>query len=98
MSVNVVPSWMSNLEEEDVIFIKKFLLASGSLKELAKQYEVTYPTVRTRLDKLIKKIEINDAEITDPYVSLIKRMVIDEKIEFDVAKTLINEYRKNKGE
>ena len=35
------------------IFIKKFLLASGSLKEVAGLYGVTYPTVRLRLDRLI---------------------------------------------
>ena len=32
-----------NLEDEDVVFIKKFLKASGSLKEMAQQYGVTYP-------------------------------------------------------
>ena len=41
-------------------FIKKFMLASGSLKEMARQYGVTYPTVRLRLDKLIQKIKVND--------------------------------------
>ena len=47
--IEVVPEWMANLEDEDVVFIKKFLLASGSLKEIASQYGVTYPTVRLRL-------------------------------------------------
>ena len=43
MAVDVVPEWMAGLEEEDVVFIKKFILASGSLKEVAAQYGVTYP-------------------------------------------------------
>ena len=38
MPVEVVPEWMAGLEEEDVVFIKKFILASGSLKEMAAQY------------------------------------------------------------
>ena len=38
MAIEIVPEWMVNLDEEDVAFIKKFLLASGSLKEIAKQY------------------------------------------------------------
>lgn len=50
------PIWMSELEEEDTVFIKKFILASGSLKEVAAQYGVTYPTVRLRLDRLIQKL------------------------------------------
>ena len=33
MAIEIVPEWMRNLEEEDVVFLKKFVLASGSLKE-----------------------------------------------------------------
>ena len=51
MALQVIPEWIVNLDDEDVSFIKRFLLASGSLKEMAKQYEVTYPTVRLRSDK-----------------------------------------------
>ncbi|EOS7670157.1 DUF2089 family protein, partial [Enterococcus hirae] len=50
--------WFFNLEPEEQVFIKKFLLASGSLKQLAKEYEVSYPTVRLRLDRLIEKIKL----------------------------------------
>ena len=35
MALELLPDWMSGLEEEDVAFIKKFILASGSLKEVA---------------------------------------------------------------
>ena len=41
MSIETIPAWMKELEEEDLVFIKKFVLASGSLKEVAKQYQVT---------------------------------------------------------
>ena len=98
MSIKIVPDWMVNLEDEDVVFIKKFILSSGSLKEMAKEYDVTYPTVRLRLDKLIQKIEIEDRVEDNSYISLIKRYAIDEKIEFETAKVLISEYRKNIGE
>ena len=43
MSIEVVPDWMAGLEEEDVAFIRNFLLCSGSLKEVASRYGVTYP-------------------------------------------------------
>lgn len=95
MSIKIVPDWMINLEDEDVVFIKKFILNSGSLKKMAKEYEVTYPTVRLRLDKLIQKIEIEDKVEENSYISLIKRYAVDEKIDFDTAKILISEYRKN---
>ena len=91
MSIEVVPEWMVDLDDEDVAFVKRFLLASGSLKEVARQYGVTYPTVRLRL---IQKIRIGEDRETDPYIALIKRLAVNERIDFDAAKVLISEYRK----
>lgn len=94
MSVDVVPDWMAGLDHEDVTFIKNFLLSSGSLKDVASQYGVTYPTVRLRLDKLIQKIRITEDSQNEPYVSLIKRLAINDKIDVATAKILISEYKK----
>ncbi len=98
MAIDVVPEWMVNLDDEDLSFIKKFIISSGSLKEVANQYGVTYPTVRLRLDKLIQKIQISESNAEEPYIALIKRMAINEKIDFDTAKILISEYKKVKRE
>ena len=98
MAFDIIPDWMSGLEEEDINFIKNFILASGSLKEIARQYEVTYPTVRLRLDRLIQKIEISEDHAQDSYVGLVKKLAVNDKIDFDTAKILINEYRKTKGD
>ena len=92
-NINSIPTWMENLEQEDLSFIKKFVLASGSLKEVAKEYGVSYPTVRLRLDKLIQKIVMADEIENEPYINLIKRLAVDDKIDFEVAKILISEYR-----
>ena len=94
MAIENVPEWMTNLEDEDIVFIKKFLLASGSLKEVAHQYGVTYPTVRLRLDRLIQKIKISEDTGNEPYIALIKRLAMNEKIDFDTAKILTTEYKK----
>ena len=92
------PDWISNLEDEELTFIKKFVLSSGSLKEISKLYNVTYPTVRLRLDRIIQKIRMHDKEQNEPYILLIKNMAINEKIDLDTAKILISEYKKNKKE
>ena len=92
----MVPEWMAELEEEDVAFIRRFLLASGSLKEVAGEYGVSYPTVRLRLGRLIQKVRLAEDRAADPYVALIKRLAVNEKIDFDAAKLLISEYRKAK--
>ena len=77
-------------------FIRRFLLASGSLKEVAGEYGVSYPTVRLRLDRLIQKIRLGEDRAADPYVALIKRLAVSDKVDFDAAKILISEYKKQK--
>lgn len=98
MSIEILPEWMAGLEDEDATFIKRFILASGSLKEIATQYSVTYPTVRLRLDRLIQKIRLAEDVSTDPYIATIKRLAVNEKIDLDTAKLLISEYKKTKGQ
>ena len=98
MAIEVMPEWLASLDEEDVSFIKKFVLASGSLKEVAGIYGVTYPTVRLRLDRLIQKIKLGEQADEEPYIALIKRLEVKDKLDFDTAKLLINEYKKLREE
>ena len=97
MALQVIPEWMADLEDEDATFVKKFLLASGSRKEMARQYGVTYPTVRLRLDRLIQKIKLSEDTEKEPYIALIKQLALNDKLDFETAKLLIAEYKKAKG-
>lgn len=97
MPVNIVPDWFANLEDGDVSFIKRFVLASGSLKEVAREYDVTYPTVRLRLDKLIEKIKAADTVMSDPFTALVKQLTLNEKIDLETARLLLSEHNKDKG-
>ena len=47
---------LARLPEEDQEFIIRLIEASGSLKELARLYSISYPTVRNRLDAVINTI------------------------------------------
>ena len=98
MKPETLPDWLAGLDEEDLGCIKKFLLSSGSLKEVAQLYGVTYPTVRLRLDRLIQKIRLSDDVAAEPYVTLIKRLAVNDKLDFDTAKLLISEYKKTQKE
>ena len=93
-----IPAWMADLEDQDLTFIKKFILASGSLKEVASVYGVSYPTVRLRLDRLIQKIQLTETAEADPYVSLIKRLAVDDKLDVETARLLLQAYRNTKEE
>jgi len=44
------------LSREEQKFVELFVSASGSLKEMSALLEVSYPTVRNRLDKLIERL------------------------------------------
>ena len=48
-----VPRFLA-LSTEQQQFAMDFILASGSLKEMASKYGISYPTVRSRLDRLIE--------------------------------------------
>ena len=91
-----LPTWILGMEEEELSFIKKFILASGSLKEVASIYGVTYPTVRLRLDRLIQKIQLNEQLAEEPFIAMMKQLAIDEKMDFETAKLLITAYKKEK--
>ncbi len=49
-------SRLAGLPVEHQRFVEMFVLASGNLKEIAEQVGVSYPTVRSRLDKVIEAI------------------------------------------
>lgn len=91
-------SWVNSLKDEELSILKHFVMNSGSLKKLAEEYNVTYPTIRLKLDRLIQKIKMTDNAYKEPFVSFVKKLSLDNKIEIDVAKALIDKYLKEQRE
>lgn len=48
---------LARLSPEEQRFIELFVLSSGSLKAVAAAEDISYPTMRNRLDSLIERIE-----------------------------------------
>ncbi len=89
-----VARWVDALEDEDVSFIKRFVLASGSLKELASVYGISYPTVRLRLDRLIEKIKLLDRrDITSPFERVLRIQHAEGKIDRATLKLLLDAHQ-----
>src|SRR5688572_25298438 len=87
-------SWIDYLSDEDLAFVKRFVLASGSLKELAAAYGISYPTVRLRLDRLIAKIQVTDShDISSEFERLLRAQHAEGKIDADTLKALLAAYR-----
>lgn len=54
---NLAGHVLAALPREDLDLIVELVLQSGSLKDLAIAYGVTYPTIRLRLDRVIERLQ-----------------------------------------
>ena len=91
-----IPDWIKGLSEEDWQFVKRLILASGSLKDVAHQYGISYPTVRIRLNRLIKKVQIlGSKKLKTPFHQKVQLLVAEGRLDLATAKTLIKAFEDN---
>jgi hypothetical protein len=96
MTRPIVPPWLAALDDDDHQFIRRFVLASGSLKALAGEYGVSYPTLRNRLDRLIAKIRSTDSMTgEDPFHDTLRAMVAGGQISADAARRLLRAHKES---
>lgn len=90
---NELPEWVKGLADEDWQFIKRLLLASGSLKDVAQQYGISYPTVRIRLDRLIEKVHILDTQRPQSkFHQTVQLLAAEGRLDLSTAKLLLKTY------
>jgi hypothetical protein len=90
--------WIDLLSEEDLAFLKRFVVASGSLKELAQVYGISYPTIRLRVDRLIEKIKVlDDQEIPSAFERTLRAQYADGKVDMATLKVLLAAHREEMG-
>ncbi len=88
--------WVDFLSDEDLAFAKRLILTSGSLKDVAAQYGISYPTVRLRLDRLIAKIQVFDsAEITTEFERTVRSLCAENRIDTKTMKILLNAHHED---
>lgn len=76
MSNQNTNSILHELPDEDQELIVQLVLCSGSLKDLAAAYDVSYPTIRTRLDRVIERLRASiNGRKPDPLSELLARLV-----------------------
>ncbi len=93
---NEIPEWVSGLSAEDFQFIKRLLLASGSLKEVAKQYDISYPTVRIRLNRLIEKVHILDSKKPrTKFHKTVQIMAAEGRLDIGIARELLKAFEES---
>lgn len=98
MSADDLPHWIVGLDEGDLQLIRRFVLASGSLKQLAAEYDVSYPTIRGRIDSLIERVRVLDANCKDDALEArVRLLVADGAIPPKLGKDLMRLHRQTKG-
>lgn len=98
MDARELPDWVQRLDDSDLQLIRRFVLASGSLKQLAADYDVSYPTIRGRIDALIERMQLLDANAGDDALEAkIRLMVASGEMEPAIAKALLKLHRNTKG-
>jgi len=67
MHYGLPTSPLLHLSPEDLSMVCAFVLASGSVKDLAESYGVSYPTIRSRLDAVIERLRLHaEGKKVDP--------------------------------
>jgi hypothetical protein len=54
---------LARLSQEDQVFVTAFVRSHGSIKEMEKIFGVSYPTIKSRLNRIASSLEFVD---TDP--------------------------------
>lgn len=96
---NSQPAWVEALTEDELRFVERFVLCSGSLKALASEYGVSYPTLRNRLDGLIERVkELQSSEADGPLKSKVRQLLRDGAISVDAARQIVSAFEKERKE
>jgi hypothetical protein len=52
-----------HLEREQLSFLESFLRSRGNLKEMERELGISYPTVRGRLEALLRSLDLADGDV-----------------------------------
>lgn len=89
-----VPHPLEKLSPADQDLALDLVKASGSLKDVAALYQVSYPTLRARLDALIARIaELEAGRRPDPMAEHLARLVEEGLVTTAAAKATLKLHR-----
>lgn len=53
---------LARLRYEDQVFVGEFVRCHGSIKHMEKAFGISYPTVKNRLNRMIKQLQLGQVE------------------------------------
>jgi len=95
------PGWqhpLLALAEEELDLVLQLVLASGSLKDLAQVYQVSYPTIRLRVDRVIEHLrQLGNGTKPDPMMQLLAELVERGEVTVSAARSVRDLYRQKEN-
>lgn len=89
---------LGSLPVDDLDLIVELVLKSGSLKDLAAEYGVSYPTIRSRLDRVMERLEAAKAgKKLDALSELLAQMVERGELSGSAARVIRETARREGG-
>jgi hypothetical protein len=79
---------LGSLPTEHQRFIEIFVLAGGNLKQIAEQAGVSYPTVRSRLDKVIESLRQEIARTQEVRGTILDGLGTDKTLADEAARII----------
>ena len=71
---------LARLKAEDQVFVAVFVKCHGSIKQMEKHFDISYPTVKSRLNRIAEQLTFVDVETTsttDDVLEQLQRGEID---------------------
>ena len=76
--------------------MKRLVLASGSLKELAEATTFLIRQFRLRLDRLIERIRTSENPLSDAFETKVRQLVAEGHVSAKIGKHLLRMYKDTK--
>jgi len=65
---------LARLSQEDQVFIAAFVRSHGSIKEMEQTFGVSYPTIKSRLNRIAKSLQFVEIDPAPSRVEVLERL------------------------
>jgi hypothetical protein len=79
---------LARLEAEDQVFVAAFVRSHGSIKEMEQIFGVSYPTIKSRLNRISQSLEFVDTNPAPPRSEVLERLARGEITAADAIREL----------
>ena len=68
------PPQLAQLSVEDQVFVAAFVRSHGSIKEMERTFGVSYPTIKSRLNRIAERLDFVDVDPAPTGANVVDRL------------------------